>query len=310
MKNPQALPSRSSTSEKVSGAVSHHCSRTPTAEGPSCRRAIASTVPHPAPEARSTDNGCAPLGKNASRTTGLSIRYNMSAVNRHNSVAGASRDSPCNCLHAARRYCRYRSGLAPRRYPEMDSRTASCTTNPSRHASTNGRSTILPSNRSASTVSPSIATSNGPVTRRTTDPASSACRVTGSSTSSRNSRVSVFTTRVSAAFSSDNSGCSETPAAARTRASGCPRAIRARRSIAAGRIPNPSSSALASSDGSGPNGTERKPGTENHPATGRSRAARITVLPGGNNGTKTCRNHVSIKRKCSNWSHRRTGGSR
>src|SRR5664280_2155704 len=165
MKNPQALPSRSSTSEKVSGAVSHHCPRTPTAEGPSCRRAIASTVPHPAPEeARSTDNGCAPLGKNASRTTGLSIRYNMSAVNRHNSVAGASRDSPCNCLHAARRYCRYRSGLAPRRYPEMDSLTASCTTNPSRHASTNGRSTILPSNRSASTVSPSIATSNGPVT--------------------------------------------------------------------------------------------------------------------------------------------------
>ena len=157
---------------------------------------------------------------------------------RHNSVAGASRDSPCSCLHAARRYCRYRSGLAPRRYPDMDSRTASCTTNPSRQASTKGRSSILRSNASGSTgrstVPGSIATSKGPVTRRTTDAASSARRVSGSSTSSRNTRVRVFTTRVSAAFSSDNSGCSVTPAAARTSASGCPRAIRARRSIAAG----------------------------------------------------------------------------
>ena len=68
------IPSRSRMTENVSGATDHHSSRRDAASGPSWDRPIATIASSSAGRAGSTANGWALLGKNASRTTGLSIR--------------------------------------------------------------------------------------------------------------------------------------------------------------------------------------------------------------------------------------------
>ena len=80
MKNARTVPSRSRMIENVSGASVHQPASWATACGPSWRAAIAKIAASSCARAGSTASGWAPLGKNASRTTGFAIRYSMSAV--------------------------------------------------------------------------------------------------------------------------------------------------------------------------------------------------------------------------------------
>ena len=59
---------------------SHQPASCATASGPSWRAAIAKIAASSSARAGSTASGWPPLGKNASRTTGLSIKKSMSAV--------------------------------------------------------------------------------------------------------------------------------------------------------------------------------------------------------------------------------------
>ena len=126
--------------------------------------------------AGSTARNSAEAGKNASRTTGLSMSASMSAVYRHNDEGPMERASAVSCSHAARRYSWYAAGSSARSAPWTTSWTRSCIAKPSSVRDTNGRRARR-SKASLGAIVGSIARSNDRVARRTTLAASTTVRV-------------------------------------------------------------------------------------------------------------------------------------
>ena len=79
-KKPATSPSPSRDTENADGATVHQRCRSRTDAGPVVPSAIVRIARPSRAVAGSTANGWASLGKNASRTTGLSRRYRVSAV--------------------------------------------------------------------------------------------------------------------------------------------------------------------------------------------------------------------------------------